>query len=324
VLLVQDATTERLTAMVEEQGEVLFSASADCRKVVDNLMGRYSATKSTDESFYLAGYSGDHVRVDRGSRPPVNLRRPCLGLLWFGQPDLIASMLGEDSLSASGFLPRNLISHSHAAPQRIEGEPEPISERVRANWSTLVTDLLATYRQPGVCHILQPTPEARRCFVDYHNSLVERRKSELRDVTGFVARWCENAWRLAVVLHAGLHGPDAHNHSLALETAANAVRVVEWFAAEQLDILARTRHQADTKVQDEVLELLETTRQRKGQDYTTAREVHRARITATPDAAKALLARMEADGLLVAEDIVPAHGGKTTRIFRAVRNPVSP
>lgn len=322
VLLVQDATTERLTAMVEEQGEVLFSASSDCRKVVDNLMGRYSATKSTDESFYLAGYSGDHVRVDRGGRPPVNLRRPCLGLLWFGQPDLVASMLGEDSLSASGFLPRNLICHSHAAPQRIEGEPEPIAARVLADWSTLVTDLLAAYRQPGVCHILQPTPEARLCFVNYHNSLVERRKVELRDVTGFAARWCENAWRLAVVFHAGLHGPDAHNHPLAAETAANAVRVVEWFAAQQLDILARSRHQAATKLEDDVLALLETNRERKGVDYVTVRDAQRARIVASVDAARSLLARMEVDALLVGEDVAPQGGGKTTRIFRATKNPV--
>lgn len=332
VLLVQDATTERLTAMVEEQGEVLFSASSDCRKVVDNLMGRYSATKSTDESFYLAGYSGDHVRVDRGGRPPVNLRRPCLGLLWFGQPDLIASMLGEDSLSASGFLPRNLICHSHAAPQRIEGEPEPIPGRVLADWATLVTDLLATYRQPGVANILQPTPQARQCFVEYHNALVDRRKVELRDVTGFVARWCENAWRMAVVLHAGQHGADAHNHPLGAETAANAVRVVEWFAAEQLDILARTRHQAAAKLDDEVLELLNDRIQGKrlqpeerqaGRpvDYVTARILQRVRI-ATGDAAHALLARMERDGVLEGKDVTPQGGGKSTRIYRQPINPV--
>ncbi len=148
VLLAQDATTERLTAMVEEQGEVLFSASSDCRKVVDNLLGRYSATKSTDESFYLAGYSGDHVRVDRGSRPPVNLRRPCLGLLWFGQPDLVESMLAEDSLSASGFLPRLLICHSHATPQRIEGEPQMIPESDLSRWTALIESLLSAYRLP--------------------------------------------------------------------------------------------------------------------------------------------------------------------------------
>jgi len=88
-------------------------------------------------------------------------------------------------------------------------------------------------------------------------------------------------------------------------------------------LLAKCRRAAATKLEDQVLELLENTRQRKGQDFITAREVHRARIMPTAEAAKALLARMEADGLLVAEDIIPAHGGKTTRIYRAVKNPVA-
>jgi hypothetical protein len=322
LILAQDATTERLTAMVQEQGEVLFSASSDCRKVVENLLGRYSANNSTDESFYLAGYTGEYVRVDRGSRPPVILRRPCLGVLWFGQPDLVGKMLGEDSLSASGFLPRMLICHSHAEPQRIDGEPETISESVLASWSALVTDLLATYHQSSVHHVLQPTPETRQRFVDYHNAIVERRKAELRDVTGFAARWCENAWRLAVVLHAGLYGSDAHNHALELATAENAIRLSEWFAREQLEILAKGRRAAAAKLEDQVLELLDENQERKQQDFVTAREVHRARITATADAAKALLVRMEGDGLLVSSPITPAHGGKATRIYRRVVNPV--
>jgi len=322
VLVAQDATTERLTAMVEEQREVLFSASSDCRKVVDNLMGRYSSNKSTDESFYLAGYSGDHVRVDRGSRPPVNLRRPCLGLLWFGQPDLVESMLAADSLRASGFLPRLLLCHSNAAPQRIDGEPEIISESILADWSNLVGDLLSSYHQPGTQHVLQPTPEARQRLVDYHNATVERRHAELRDVTGFAARWAEQAWRLAVVLHAGLHGAEAHTHPLDSTTAENAVCLADWFANEQMDILDKGRQEAARKIEDRVLEHIQDRADRQKIDFTTAREVNRAHITVTAEAARALLARMEADGLLLAEDIVRAHGGKTTRIYRAVKNPV--
>ena len=87
------------------------------------------------------------------------------------------------------------------------------------------------------------------------------------------------------------------------------------------------------KVEDEITELLNARvhgkrlepkeRELGGTiDYVTARNVHRARITATADAATAVLTKMEADGLLAGEDITPAHGGKTTRIFRRVHNPV--
>ncbi len=318
----QDVTTERLAVLLRDNREVIFSASADARKVVENLMGRYNPGKTTDESLYLSAYSGDFVRVDRQGRDAVVLNKPCLALCWFVQPDLLATMLDERSLSVSGFLPRLLVCHTNAAPRRIEGEPQILSESVRGQWTQLIAGLLATFHAADKPHCITPTPEAVAVLNDYHNRIVDRRSDDLADVGAFAARYAENAWRLAVVLHAALWAADASNEPLAAETAANAVRVVEWFAASQLNILAKGRHTAAVKVQDEVLELLETNCQRKAQDVTTAREVHRARITPTADAARALLARMEADGLLVAEDITPARGGKTTSIYRAVRNPV--
>lgn len=171
-------------------------------------------------------------------------------------------------------------------------------------------------------HIVRPTPEARQQLETYFNEIVDRRKvGELADVSQYASRWCEHAARLAITLHAGLHGATAHQHPLELETVNNAVRLAKWFAHQQLNLLAKGRHTAATKREDEVLELLETTRQRKGVDYITAREVHRARITPTADAAKALLARMERDAMLIGEDVKPEGGGKTSRIFRRVQNP---
>jgi hypothetical protein len=107
---------------------------------------------------------------------------------------------------------------------------------------------------------------------------------------------------------------------------------MEWFAASQLDILYKRRQTAAAEVEDEILKLLadreqgrrlEKEEQQLGQrfDYVTARILDRKRIART-DAAKALLARMEADGLLVGDNSTPSHGGKTTRVYRAVKNPI--
>lgn len=173
-------------------------------------------------------------------------------------------------------------------------------------------------------YTIQATTEARQRLESFFNEIVDRRRAgELTDVSQYASRWCEQAARLAITLHAGLHGATAHQHPLELETADNAVKLAQWFADQQLGLLAKGRQAAASKVQDEVLDLLETNRQRKAQNYTTAREVHRARITATADAAKALLTRMEAAGLLAGEDVTPPHGGKTTRIYRAINNPIS-
>ncbi|MEY2407509.1 MAG: hypothetical protein QOF48_179 [Verrucomicrobiota bacterium] len=87
LLVAQDTTTERLAVLLQQNVEVIFSTSPDARKLCDNLLGRYSANKLTDESLYLCGYGGDHVRVDRQGRDPVMLHCPCLSLLWLVQPN---------------------------------------------------------------------------------------------------------------------------------------------------------------------------------------------------------------------------------------------
>ena len=321
-ILAQDVTTERLAVLLRDNREVAFSASADARKLVDNLLGRYNPGKTTDESLYLSGYSGDYLRVDRQGRESVVLNKPCLSLCWFVQPDLLATMLDATSLSASGFLPRLLLCDTRATPRRIEGEPQILSTFVCDQWSQLVADLLATFHAADQPHGITATPEAIAALRDYHNRIVDRRAVDLADVGGFAARYAENAWRVAVVLHAGLYGATAGQHAMDPETATNAVRVVEWFAAAQLEILAKGRHQAAAKMEEEVLDLLDLNRERKQLDFLTVRDVQRARIMANAEAARALLVRMESAGILVGEDIRPAGGGKPTRIFRCPKNPV--
>jgi uncharacterized protein DUF3987/CHC2-type zinc finger protein len=323
-VIAQDVTTERLAVLLRDNREVMFSASADARKVVDNLLGRYSSTKSTDESFYLAGYSGDYVRVDRQGRDPVILQKPCISLCWLIQPDLMATMLDQQSLSSSGFLPRLLACHTHAAPRKIEGDAPAISDSVRSQWTQLIMDMVSSFHGAEKPHRFDPTAEARLLLDEFHNSIVDRRQDDLADVGTFAARYAEQAWRISVVFHAALHGTDAPRRSLDRETAENAVRLVEWFSDQQLDILARGRRQAAQKLEEQVFELLETRQERQNLDYITARDVHRARIVSSSNAAAALLARMEKNGLLTGQDVRPEHGGKTTRIYRPVsgKNPV--
>lgn len=321
-LIAQDVTTERLAVLLQDNREFVFSTSADARKLVDNLLGRYNPGQTTDESLYLSAYSGDFTRVDRQSRETVILYHPCVALTWFLQPDKLTAMLDERSLSASGFLPRLLMCHTNATPQRIEGEAAALSESVCNQWTLLLTDLLTTFHRADKPHCLTPTPEALKILTDFHNGIVDRRTGggDLADVGAFAARYAENAWRLSVVLHGAHWGGRAAQEPLSAETATNAVRIVNWFVAAQLDILTKGRLAAATKVQDEVLELLETIRERKAQSFITARDVYRARITTTADAARALLERMEVEGVLTGEDSVPERGGKTVRHYRAVSN----
>ena len=318
-----DVTSEKLAVLLAANRETLFSASPEARQIVDIVCGRYNSTKSTDESIYLSGFSGDFLRVDRLGRDPLTLRKPCLSVLWLVQPDAMARLFETETLAQSGFLPRFLTCHTQATPKKIvEGEAQAIADAVRGQWAGLIADLLATYQTAEKPHRVEPSLEAKRLLDDFFNAVVDRRTGELADVGQFASRYGEQAWRVALTFHAALYGRNAQHHSLHPETAQSAITVVQWFVDAQLNVLARTRRQAAEQLETEVLELIENNRERKRQDFTTAREVQRNRIVATAYAARSLLDRMERDGLLTGEDVRPEHGGKTSRIYRAVKNPV--
>ena len=319
-ILIDDFTIEALALRLRDNRETIFCLSPEARKPIENLLGRYNPGKTTDESLLLKGYTRESARVDRAKGDALNLYRPCIALCWLVQPDLLAKMMNEESLTASGLLPRLLMCHTKADWVKYDRTRQGISDATRAQWAEMISAFLAKYHIAEKPFRIAATPEAEQTLDHYQHAIYDRR-GELADVKLFASRWCENAWRIALVLHAALYGGYAHNHPLGGETAANAVRIMQWFEAAQLDILAKGRHQAAEKVETEVFDLLETNNQRKAQDFITAREVHRARIMPTADAAKALLTRMEAGGLLTGEDIIPARGGKATRVYRAVQNP---
>ena len=309
VLMVEDVTTERLASLLAARGEVLASLSPDAGNIVSNLLGRYNKADRTDESIYLKAYSGDYTRVDRIGRPPVVLHHPCLLVLWLTQPDKLDTLLGERSLTDGGMIPRLLICHTNCQPQHITGEQQGIPSAVLSAYDGLIRDLLQTYRQAAEAHTIEPTPAAMQWLTDHHNTVVDLRLGEMKDITGFAARWTEQAWRLSVVLHAAQHGAQAHEHDLSAETAKAAITLADWFAAQQRDILSGGRWQAKRDQRKDVLLLADVT------EGIAARDIQRQRIAKTPDEARELLAAMERDGILEGRDITRERGGWTVRIY---------
>lgn len=313
-LCCEDVTSEKLAVMLAHNQEQLASLSPDAGSIVNNLLGRYSKLDRTDEGIYVKTFSGDNCRVDRQGREPVLLQRPCLAALWLVQPDKLETLLGKTELTDGGMIPRLLVCHTRATPRPIVDGVEGIPAATANAWAMLVGKLIHAFRMASEPFTIEPTPEAWRMMKDHHNQIVARRLGELRDVTTFAARWNEQAWRIAVCLHAGLHGEDAGGRMLAADTAASAIALADWFAGEQLRILARGRHAARRAKLDEVLELLADNP--KG---ITARDVQRKGIEGSADEARALLTQMETDGELTGKDSKPETGGHITRTFTKAR-----
>ena len=319
VFSVEDVTTERLAVLLSVRGETLASLSPDAGGIVNNLLGRYSKLERTDEGIYLKAFSGDDCRVDRQSREPVVLKSPCLACTWLTQPDKVETLLGERSLTDGGLIPRILICHTNAEARPILEGATGIPADVREDYGQTIRGLLETYRLSPEPRTIHPSPEALAAMNAHFNGIAARRQSDLRDVTTFAARWNEQAWRLAVCIHAGTWG--RHEHSaldtpatLELDTAERAIELADWFAGQQLAILSKGRDAKRRETRDEVLALLADNP--KG---ITARDAQRARIARDADEAHALLATMEAEGTLQGQDEQPEAGGHVSRIFTRAR-----
>jgi hypothetical protein len=140
-----------------------------------------------------------------------------------------------------------LACHANCEAQEIVGAAPEIPTSVENDYTNLIRILIETYRLADEPFTIEPTPEALDAMNAHHNAIVKRRRTHLHDVNIYAARWNEQAWRIAVVLHAAQHGAHAHKHKLELDAAKRAIELADWFAAQQLEILSASRESASRK-----------------------------------------------------------------------------
>ena len=253
---VADVTREALAVVLAGQpGEAVASLSSEARGIFSIVKGRYGK-EGGDEDLYCSAYSGDSINIDRVGRARVSLRRPCMSILWMVQPDAARNAFNDESFTDSGFLPRFLIFDPKAEPQERYEQPAPIPPAIKAGWSTLIRSLATTYRMNGdEPQAVSVSRDALALLTDYERENVRRRcrKGDLVDLAPFVARWTENAWKIALVLHAARHGGTAHEVTLDAGTAENALEVMRWFANRQLETLSAGRRE---KLQKRLMALM--------------------------------------------------------------------
>lgn len=317
-VICEDVTSERLAVLLAENNETLFSASPDAGAPLANIMGRYRRGGGTDESLFLRAYSGDPVHVDRVSRRGVKLASPCLSLLWLMQPARLSELYDQRSLADDGLLARVLPCRATDNVSFSGGSPgAAIPAGVARRWEDLINGLFSTFHRHSIEPVvLVPSLEATAVFASFDEQ-VSRLRQQNQGVEVFAARWLELAWRLGVVLHAGTYGAASPEHALGGATARAAVQLIAWHVSEQLGLLDAARDERQLSQEDRVVGLLRSLRGRPWpRNSVCARVLLRRRIVKSAADAHALLARMEADGILSGTDQRPAGGGHTVRFFR--------
>jgi hypothetical protein len=131
-----------------------------------------------------------------------------------------------------------------------------IPKEVRARYTELVEQLLKTYHSNnGKIESIPPSQIARAAIRKYKNALVVRRRKEWRDISSFVARWHEQAWRILVVLHAATHRERAHISEIEQENVDAAIQLADWFGAQQLRLLRTMRDASDQEALNKLMNL---------------------------------------------------------------------
>lgn len=315
-LTVEDVTTEKLAVRLAECGETLASLSSDAGQIVSNLLGRYVKNARVDDNIYLKAYLGDPVRVDRINRPSVALHNPTLSILWLTQPDKIATMISSPGLIEGGLIPRFLLHVAQCEPQPWDDSIQGISECVRGDYETKIREILGAFRHVASPHSVRLSSGARRAIRDFYNDVVEMRKGAQADLSSFLARWAENAGRIALCLHAMRHGRVANQVELEEQTMRDAITLMRWYGREQLVLLEANAEGDDSpprgKVPGKVLVFLS-----ERPHGATEREILRACFRSmTTNEAKAILSAMVQKGELVHDEVVPARGGHAVKMYR--------
>lgn len=296
-LCVEDVTAEKLAVIMRDCGGALASLSADARAIVSVVCGRYRSNGETDESLYLKGYSLERFKQHRISRASVVIEKPCLVAVWMIQPDKLREMFDSASLRDGGFLPRFLLCDTLATPKRVSCDEVAFPMDVKLKYTALLSELLTTYHiRTDEPRIICPTADARQKIVDYHNQIVDRMETDLSGISSFACRWSENAWRVALVLHAASHGAAAHETVMAVESAMGAVEIVSWFSNEQVRLLEEIRQKHKEQKIKRILDFLAK------KHRLTARDLRWMKIARTNAEAESLLGEMVKDGILVAQN----------------------
>ena len=220
----EDATSEAIAKKLGNASGSLAILSADAGDVISNIFGRYNSIGRTDESIFLKAWSGDHCKVDRKHCSPIVLEAPRMTSLLLVQPDKVDSLLNEKSFVEGGLIPRFLVAHTNAKPMPLPELESAVPNTVKAAYCDAVNTLLRKFHNAGEPFVVDPSKGAQNALRDYYNHVVKRMvDGDLKDVLPFAARWAEQAWRIAVCIHAGEHLEKAEDNDISPETAMSAI-----------------------------------------------------------------------------------------------------
>jgi Protein of unknown function (DUF3987)/DnaB-like helicase N terminal domain len=307
----EDFTSEALGVLLANNNEQLAVLTDDGGIVIHNLLGRYTEGEVKDDTFLCKAKTVSPVPVDRIGRDSILLKRPCLTMLVLTQPDLLHRLVSNERILLGGFMARCLFADSQMEIQdRTEASFEMPDQKVMADWNQYIRSVAKKFRfsQNKEPYQIWVQPAVYKRSQDYYNHWAAKARGTLSDVASFAIRNCERAWEIAINLHIGIHGINCASY-LDLETFENAIRIADFFADRQLEVLSRPRIEA----QEKRVSRLEEVFAKHGNQPITMRTLVRTHGMKKEDVLSSVKSRTD---LFCFTTVDPPHGGsKSTVVF---------
>ena len=187
-------------------------------------------------------------------------------------------------------------------------DPDPV---IMAQWSTHIESLVKMFRFAEEPYRIDVDPEVRKLSRHYFNMWAAKARGTLSDVSSFAIRWCERAWEISINLHMGIYGVDWADNpiSLSTETFKNAMRISDFFAERQLEVLQRPRLEVQEKLRSRLEEVLVG----NNKNPMTLRALRDRHGIKKDEVVSTVKSHPDVFGIVVVD---PTHGGsKSTLVF---------
>jgi len=267
-----DFTSEALGILLANNGEQMAVLTDEGGLPLHNMLGRYTKGEITDDVLLCKAKTVNSTTVDRVSRPPIVLHRPCVTMLLLVQPDLLQKAFSNERLLVGGLLARCLAADSKMELQYEDEKTLPeVDPGIMARWNQHIRSLIKKFRfakEPCWIAVGEGVKELSRKF---HNEIVDQIRDSLCDISSFATRWVERAWETALNLHAGHYGDECYREPISSKTFSDAIRIARFFADRQLEVLQRPRIKALDEQRDRLKEIFAQT----GEKLITVRDLHR-------------------------------------------------
>lgn len=262
LLCTNDSTSEGLAKLLSQQGEVLWHADADAGDAIASILARYSDSGAAQDSIWLKSFDGEPVIITRQKNEPIYLDHPTLAVYFVMTPDLLRELFSKDRLAEGGFLARCLTANvpglARLIPENAAGAARVIPSEISQPYEAAIWGALAKYRLGEMNEFpatISMTDEALICFAKDYNQIVTRTAGK---PDPFECRHTEQAIRIALVLHLfhyceiektgpgtyGVKEMTGHERALDADAAKAALKIRDWFTAQQSAFLAPRQENA--------------------------------------------------------------------------------